>query len=44
MTIVAGTPAVGVPAIVNPTSHHRQWSRVSFRINSGKGQLLMEIC
>jgi hypothetical protein len=36
-TITAGTPTAGALTIVTPTSHHRQWSRVSIWINVGKG-------
>jgi hypothetical protein len=35
--ITVGTPTAGASAIVTTTSHHRQRSRVSFRINSGEG-------
>jgi hypothetical protein len=42
--IAVGTPAAGASTIIAPTSHHRQRSRASFKINGEKGRLSMETC
>jgi hypothetical protein len=41
--IVMGAPAMGTSAIVTPTSHRRQWSRVSFQISSREMQFLSNL-
>jgi hypothetical protein len=41
--IATGTPVAGIFAIATSTSHHRQWSRVSLRINGGEGKLLSRL-
>jgi hypothetical protein len=43
VAIAAGSPAMGMSAIVTLTSNHRQQSRVSFRIHGGEQRFPPEL-
>jgi hypothetical protein len=38
-----GAPAVRTFAMISPTSHHKQWSEVSFEINGEERQFLSSL-
>jgi hypothetical protein len=41
--ITVGAPTVGTSVVVYPTSHHRRWSRVSFKISGGERRFLPQL-